>query len=208
MTTKLQLYNLALAKMKASALVAVTDRSEARRALDTHYDHVLQYMLEAGFWKFAMRTVSITQDTSVTPSFGYSQAFNMPSDWVRTYDVSASQDFNPPLEDWIEESNLFFAHSGPLYVRYVSNSSSGYGLDLSRWTARFITAVAYELAARSAPKATGSSDSFTEKLEKDAVAALSNAKNFEALREPSKRLPQGAWNTGRFASRFGGYRGR
>lgn len=204
MTTKLQLYNLALAKMKASALVTLTDRSEARRSLDVQYDQVLKYLLEAGFWKFAMRTVEITQDETVTPSFGYAEAFNMPSDWVRTYEVSLSENLVPPLDDWIEESNLFFAHGGPLYVRYVSNSDSGYGLDLSRWTGRFIRAVAYELAAQAAPKATGSSDSFADSLQKDAIIALSEAKMFEALREPSKRLPQGRWNAGRFGVQYRG----
>lgn len=209
MTTKLEIYNLALLHMKASALASLTEEVEARYVLDTLYASVTKNMLENGFWKFAIRSVRITPDPDVTPTFGYSLAFNKPDDWVRTYDLSESEDFSPPLDDWIEEANLFFAHVDPIYVRYVSNDATGFGMNMDRWTGRFITALAFHLAWRAAPKATGSSDSFNEKLEGDYLKALSDAKQFEALREPSKAPPQGRWNSGRFGvSRQNSYRGR
>jgi hypothetical protein len=196
--TKAIIYNLALLQMKAS-VVAVGEVNEATRTLDALYDTVLAEMLEAGFWVFAMRTVQITVDPLITPSFGYQSAFNKPSDWVRTYDISLNESMTPPLYGWIEEYNLFFADSDPLYVRYVSNAAVGYGMDLTRWTTRFAKAVAFELAARAGPKATGTSDSFKKTLLEEAAMALSKALMFEALREPPKRLPQGQWNQGRFA---------
>lgn len=208
MTTKLEVYNLALLQMKASTLAALTEEVEARRVLDALWPTVVAEMLEDGFWKFATRTVEITQDTSVTPAFGYALAFNKPSDWVRTYDISLSENFEPPHLDWIEEGNLFFSHAGPLYVRYISNSDAGYGMDLARWTTRFTTALAFRLAWRASPKATGSSDSFNEKLEGDYLGALSRAKAFEAMREPAKALPQGRWNSGRFGTRHAYRNGR
>jgi hypothetical protein len=210
MTTKLEVYNLALLQMKASTLSSTTERVEARFVLDALWPTVVAGMLEDGFWKFAMRSVRITQDTNIAPNFGYPMAFNMPDDWVRTYSLSLSENFEPFLDDWIEESNTFFAHAGPLYVRYISNSETGYGMDMTRWTARFVKALAFCLAWRASPKATGSSDNFNEKLEADYARALSQAKSFEALRDPPKQLPQGRWNSGRFSrnsGRFsGGYR--
>ncbi len=204
--SKLDLYNLALLEMKASPLASLTEAKESRRVLDVHYPRVLAYMMEQGFWNFAMRTVKITQDEAITPEFGYAMAFNKPDDWVRTYAISLSDRLEPILSQYIEESNLWFADSGPIYVRYVSNENSGYGFDLTRWTERFVKAFYFELAARSCSKIAGSSDGMKDDLEKKAAVFLSQAQQFEALREPAQMLPQGRWNAGRFAR--GGDNGR
>ena len=204
--TKLDLYNLALLELKASPLVSLTEARESRRVLDVHYPRVLAYMLEQGFWNFAMRTVEITQDATITPAFGYSMAFNKPTDWVRTFAISLNERLEPILSQYIEESNLWFADAGPLYVRYVSNSVSGYGYDLTRFTERYMKAFYFELAARSCSKVAGSSDGLKDDLEKKAKGFLVEAQQFEALREPAQMLPQGRWNAGRFAR--GGDNGR
>lgn len=199
MVTKLQIYNQALIQLKQSALADLTEDIEARYVLDNLYDAVTKEMLEKGHWTFAMRSVSITEDTAITPAFGYSMAFNMPDDWVRTYALSMNEFFQPLYYDWLEEAGLLFANSGPIYLRYVSNSASGFGMDLTRWTGRFTKAVAFELAWRGAPKVSGSSDSFLEKLENDAARAVDEALQFEALREPGKMLQEGRWNGARLS---------
>lgn len=200
MATKLQLYNLALSHMKATALAAVDEAREARYTLDTWWDITVAEMLEAGFWKFALRTVSITENTSVTPEFGYSSVFDKPNDWVRTYLVSQSEMLNPPLDDWLEETQYFHANASPLYLRYLSNAST-HGMDMEQWTSRFNIALSYKLAAYCCPTIMGSSDSEKERLKKDAADAVSSALSFEALREPNKRPPDGQWNKARFGRR-------
>ena len=203
MTTQLEIYNLALAHIKETKLAAVDEVREARYQLDLFYDQDLALMLEAGFWKFAMRTVKIDYDPDTAPDFGPSRVFNKPADWVRTYLVSASERLDPPLEDWLEEGNTFIADVAPIYVRYVSNSDTGYGMDMGRWTARFVRAFAMRLAASIAPKIMGTSDAAKANLTMDADRALKEALAFEAMREPTRRPPQGSWNS----SRFRGYRG-
>lgn len=193
MTTKILLYNQAALHLGESRYSSLTEARESRYNLDTVYASVLQQMLEAGFWKFATRSVLITQDESIVPEFGYVMAHDKPDDWVKTYQVSDNEFFRPPLEDWIEEANLLFANVTPIYLRYVSNSTTGFGLDLSRWTARFERAVAFELAYRICPKTTGSTDSLKETLKKDAESALLSALSFEAMREPPKRAEPGRW---------------
>lgn len=204
MTTKLQVYNMALLNIKESKLASLTEGREARRVLDEFYDHELQLIMEAGFWKFALRSVKITSDPSTVPDFGPRYAFNKPNDWVRTYEVSGSEALQPPLEDWLEESNAILADVDPLYMRYVSNSDDGYGHDLDRWTARFVRAFSWALSASIAPKVTGASGDAMERIEEQRKKTLAEALAFEAMREPMKRPPQGRWNTGR----FGGSRGR
>lgn len=195
--SQLTLYNEALIEMKATPLSDISEFNEARRVLDAVYDNVLAEMLEAGYWKFAIRSVKIEKDPDITPAFGEVCAFNFPTDWVKTYIVSGSERFDPPLESYKEEAHLLFAESDPIYLRYVSNSNVGYGMDFTRWTQRFHRAVALELAWRACPKAAGSSESLREEIEKNKVIALSRALAFEAHREPTRRPPEGRWNRAR-----------
>jgi hypothetical protein len=202
MATKLEIYNLALSHINTTTLAAVDEAREARYVLDTWWTITVAEMLEAGFWKFAMRTVSITDNGSSAPSFGYVYNFDKPADWVRTFQISLSESMNPPLDDWIEENLFIFANSTPIYLRYVSNDVE-YGMSMSLWTARFNIALSYKLAAYICGPVTGSSDAFRERLEKKANEAVSVALSFEALREPNRRPPDGKWNQSRFGRRGG-----
>lgn len=197
MTTKLEVYNLALLSIRESRLASLSEVRESRYNLDTVWDTTLEELISKGFWRFALRTVKIDSDDAITPNFGFRYCFNLPDDWVRSYEVSGSEFMDPPLEQWQEESNAIWAEIDPIYLRYVSNSSTGYGYDLARWPARFTRAMAAELAYRIAPKATGSSDSMLERLQVEAAGALTQAQQFDALREPSKRPPEGKWNQAR-----------
>lgn len=208
MPTQLEVYNLALYHLKETKLAAVDEAREARYVLDDWWAQTRKYMLEAGFWKFAMRTISITENTSVTPAFGLSKAFDKPSDWVRTYLVSASEYLDPPLDDWVEESGYIFADAAPIYMRYVSNGVA-YGLDTDLWTARFVQAFSYRLAYNAAGKITGMSETSLKELEGKADSEMAKALSFEALREPNKRPPVGRWNQarhGRSGGRADGWR--
>lgn len=203
MTTQLEIYNLALSHVREGTLAAVDEAREARYQLDLHYSQDLAFMLEAGFWKFAMRTVKIDYDPDTATAFGASRVFNKPDDWVRTYLVSGSERLDPPLEDWLEEGNVFIADITPIYVRYVSNSDTGYGMDMTRWTARFVAAFAWKLASSIAPKVMGASESSKAGIKEEADRALKEALVFEAMREPTRRPPDGKWNQARTRGRIG-----
>jgi hypothetical protein len=150
-----------------------------------------------------MQTVQIDYDPDVAPAFAFAYAFNKPNDWAKTYDFSLDEYFMTPLQggEIVEEGNLYFCDSTPIYVRYVSNSDSGFGLDLSRWPGLYARYVAMELAWRACPKTAGSSDSLRKEIEEHRDEAKSNAMKFEALREPMKRPPAGNWNASRFRGR-------
>ncbi len=200
MVDKTTLYNLALESIRETRLVDLSETREARYSLDLQFPTAQQFMLEGGFWKFGMRSIKIDADASITPAFGMSMAFNKPDDWVKTYLVSLDPYMRADIGDilWEEEGGNIFCDSGPIYMRYVSNSSDGYGQDMTRWTARFITAFADELAWRIAPKITGSSDALMDKLNERRTASMSDARGFEAIREPARRVSEGQWNRSRF----------
>lgn len=201
MPTQLQMYNLALLNIKETVLASISENREARYVLDAFYGQTLKEMIEAGFWKFAIRTVQIAADAAITPAFGYPNAFNLPSDWVKTYQVSASETLDPPLDDWIEESNVFMSNVTPIYLRYVSNQANGYGYDGDRWTGRFVKAFSWRLSAAISPKAMGASENSKGSIDQLADDYLKQALSFEALREPPRRIQPGKWNKGRMGRR-------
>lgn len=200
MADQLQLYNEALSHCQETKLATLTENRPSRHALDLHYPSALKFMLEQGYWHFAMRSVEIEIDGAVAPAFGYSNAFSTPEDWVKTYQVSASDRFDPPLEDWIHESNLFWAEQEVIYLRYVSNHDDGYGYDLARWTGKFQLAFTLDLACRIKPLLPGSGADL-DMLEKKAHAKLMEALSHEAMTQPPRRPPMGNWNRARFFGR-------
>ncbi len=204
-TTKLEIYQRAILHCKQTPVTSLTEANEARRLCDVHYAPMLQCLMEGGFWTHAMRTVSITTNTGVTPAFGYAYAFDTPSDFVRLYMVSLSENMIPPLDHqlggnaYLIEAGYIWADSTPLYVRYTSNDSN-YGLDLTKWPERLTEAAATELAYRIVPKLTGSSELKSELFELKADA-LGKANTFEALQQPTQVARAGRWVTDRFSDR-------
>lgn len=203
MATKLGLYQAAARLVKQRKLDTLTDDEWQRYELDGEYDATIAYMLEMGLWNFAMRTVSIDEDVSVDPAFGYNYAFEKPSDWVRTSIVSANPRLFPRMgaNEYLDEGDYWSANVTPMYVSYVSNGAS-YGLDLTRWPALFTRAVEFELAYRIAPTVTSMTDKDSERLELRKHRALKNAASKDAMNQaPSQRQP------GRLVmSRMGGAR--
>lgn len=196
MTSKLELYNDALLHLGEKKLTSLATDTTARRALDDAYDVTLKYCLEQGFWNFAHRVVQIDSSASVTPTFGYSFAFVKPSDWIRTYTFSSSENFNPPLFDVVDEAGYWYTDCDPLYVKYISNASA-YGGDLSAWPQTFANYVATRLALRTCKRITGSSEGVKDLvvLEKRAKA---DAGSKDAMNEPPKMPPTGTWVRSRF----------
>jgi hypothetical protein len=188
--TKLGLYNSAIRKLGHERLASLAEASTARYALDDAYDSNLSFCLETGFWNFAMRAVQADSSTSVTPTFGYTYAFEKPDDFVRLYQMSAEDTLRTPLNDFVDEPNFWYANPDPLFVKYVS-SDSAYGADLSIWPATFSEFVALRLAVETCKRITGSAPS--EDLERKLKRAKADALSKDAMNEPPGRMPTGSW---------------
>ena len=80
MTTQLDLYNGALLQVGERFLASLTEQREPRRLLDQVWAaNGVKTCLEEGQWPFAMRTVQVDYDPSITPTFGYARVFQKPT---------------------------------------------------------------------------------------------------------------------------------
>jgi hypothetical protein len=209
MVSKLSLYRGALRILRQPKVDTVTDDVLARYELDDEYDKCMEYMLEAGLWNFAMRTVAVTSDSNLTPAFGYQYGFEKPSDWVRTARASNNPQFYPLFEDdeYVDETDYWYASVDPFYVSYVSNGAS-YGLDLTRWPASFERAFEHELAVRVSPNITTLSAEERKDYILLAKRALSIAQSKDAMNQAPTRRNPGRLIRARRGNRFGSLRDR
>jgi len=202
MASKLAIYNGALRALGERRLTSLTENHTSRRELDDAYDDVVASCLDAGFWNFAMRTVELEASTDVVPEFGLTYAYEKPSDWVRTYKVSANERFDPPLEDYNDEGAYIFCDVEPLYLRYVSNDTDA-GMNLTLWPRSFTAYVEMALA-KAVCLNINSSETRNEGIAKDLRRAKANALSHDAMNQAVEYPPTGTW----VQSRGMGMRGR
>ena len=194
--SQLSLYNEALRLLGERSLLSLTEERVSRRVMDNIWnDGIVNYCLEAGPWKFALRAVEIPKLDTVTPVFGYTYAFDKPADWLRTAGISGEETMQTPLLDYAEEVGYWFANVNPLYARYVSNDAN-YGSLFSRWPPTFAKYVAAIMAFEAAPTLA------PEKAVIDRVYAtitqrLKLARSADALGGPTSYLPTGSWTRAR-----------
>jgi hypothetical protein len=191
---KLAIYNQALGHLAERRLVSLTENREPRRVLDDYWDSVIGHCLARRFWKPAKRVVSIDASATVIPQFGWKYAFNLPGDWVRTYQVSSVETFTPPLWDYAEEAGFLFASFTPLFVSYISNDPT-YGMDSGKWSQFFFDFVALRLATQACSRITGKAellagpDGLLKREKKAEVLAAS----IDAMNDPPGQMPTGTW---------------
>lgn len=206
---QLSLYNGALRICGGARLQTITDNIEGRYLLDdvwTSGKGAFQGMLEQGLWYFAKRSSELTSDTALTPSFGYSQAFLKPADWVRWMAVSQDPYFRVPLTAMVDEAGYVYSDLSTIYVSYVSNDGS-YGGDTNLWPEFFTRAFEGYLAGRIVRKLTAGDEAKILAVQKEAKRLLDDARSKCAMNESTAFLPVGTWlkaRWGNFSSRDGG----
>ena len=195
MATQLGLYNRALLHLGERKLASLSEDREARYKLDDAYDggNLIKECLPQGLWNFAMRTVEITYNPSITPSFGYQYAFTQPVDFVRRDMIASDEYFHSPITAYRDEAGHWYCSLQTLYISYVSDDAS-YGGDLSTFPALFARWVACYLAYQAS---TGIDEKKEVYLEKKQRKFLIEARNVDAMNEGAKFPPVGNWTRAR-----------
>ena len=205
MTDQLSLYNGALAVLGARKLANLTENREPRHKLDDIWARdAVERCLQQGQWNFATRSTQPAISASVTPSFGYTNAFEKPSDFIRTTGVCTDEYFNSPLTRYTDETGFWFADEDVIYTRYVSNDLQ-YGFDFAIWPHNFTKFVELWIAVEVAPRLTGIEKS-KEALQKELKNAKREAKATDAMEESVVFPPPGTWVRSRWGA-VGGDRG-
>jgi len=201
---KLTIYNMALGHLLEDSLASLSENVKKRRVLDSFWVNATKVCLEKTNWKFAKRSVTIDASTTTEPAFGFTQAFRIPDDWLRTDQMSAFEQLSPPLIDVRDEAGYWYANVTPLYVSYISIDPL-YGMNIGIWPETFVDYVALELACKSNNRITGKDgllqgpDGLLRRREKAKRDAMGN----DGMRDPIKFPPMGSWASSRRGYRVG-----
>lgn len=206
-TDKLKLFNGALLICGARQLASLSENVESRHLLDNVWDDGgVDYCLSEGQWRFAMRTEQLDYSLTITPSFGLRRAFEKTSDWKLTSAVCQDEYFHTPLLQYTDEAGILYADIDTIYVKFVSNDV-GYGGNLSLWPPSFVEYVKHYFASKiigklgpiDSPRAVALLTKRSGLLDR----SLEDAKNRDAINEPTRFLPQGSWGRARNGGRAG-----
>lgn len=199
MTTKLTIANGCMRILKerhlTSAELTAGVREPAALFNAVWDDGGVNGALEAGQWKFAKRTLQLDANVSIETSFGYANAFDKPSDFVRTMGVWGDSSLTYPLNRYLEENGLWYADADPIYVSYVSNGAD-YGLDYSLWPQSFVHFVHAHFAMLIAGPLSDKGMEATKLRD----FYLKNALSTDAMADPTKFTPAGSWVRARMRS--------
>lgn len=202
-TIKLEIYNAALGHLGSRELASLTENREPRRVMDRLWgtdNEVVKYALSRGEWNFALRTMLVDYNPSIEPGFGFARAFDKPDDCVRLAGMSADPYLRQPLSNnqYVDEASFWFADLDVLYVRYVS-SDDDFGMDASKWSVSFKKFIGLHMAHEACERLTNSVAK-KDRLQRDAMLMLKEARSSDAMQEGHKLLPHGSWSRARRGS--------
>ena len=194
--TQLSLYNGALPLCSERKLASLSDDGESLRTLnDVWADGFLDKCLEQGWWKHAMRTVSQTFTTGVALSFGYTYGKVWPTDLVTLYQISTDERFSLPLLNYYEQGRTWYCDFETVYIRYVSNDAI-YGASYALWPESYRNFVHHALAFQVLPRLADPKVKLDD-LERKLHVALLDARSKDAMKDPTKFLPESSWPAAR-----------
>jgi len=201
-TSRLQIYNIAMSALGERQIDSLSEDVESRRVMDEIWARgsgAIRYFLEQGHWNHAMRAVKLDKSATVTPEFGFTFAFEKPSDFIRMNMISADERFGYPLTDFEWEGNFVYAWVDPLYMRYVSDDED-FGANFSLWPETFTLWAGYYMATQAAPRLKNDTD--MEVLEERTRKYRIDARSKDAMNEPPRWPPLSSWNQARYSRYF------
>lgn len=204
---KLRIYNRALFHLGSRQLASLSEEREPRRVLDEIWgssDEAVEFALSKASWGFGLRVVQWTLDESLETQFGWSYAFEKPTDYVRLEALSTDPRFLITLsgDRYAVENNYILTDYQLIYAKYVSNGNE-FGFDSGLWTEPFIEYLGYYLAYHGAPRINGSFDE-KEYLRKQMNRHLQNARSENTMEKGTRRLQSGNWARSRSGRGYSG----
>ena len=185
-------------------LASLTENREPRRFLDDAWNGgAVDWALEKGQWKFAMRTVMLDYSPSVESEFGFKRAFDLPSDHIRLCGVYSDESMACPLLQYRQRAQFIVCDLDTIYVEFVSNDQD-YGNDLSLWPQTFVKFVEVHLASEVAMPLTQNRTKMEDMLTLRDKRMLPDALSKDAMQDPTRIPPSGSWVRARMWS--GNYR--
>ena len=193
MASAVDICNLALQRLGARSIAALTEDTTAGRECNRVYEHARDSELRSHEWSFARTRVQLAAD-SVAPSFGYAVQYTLPSDYVRllpartvTNDTTSLGGLDPNIDWQIEGSKILTNDTAPLQIVYLKKVT-----DPNDFDELFTDVLVSRIAMDVAEKITQSNTKKTDAQNRYTLAKR-DAKRINAYERPPQESPTDEW---------------
>jgi hypothetical protein len=156
--SEVDICNLALSHLKQRAIVQLDPTtSDTEEICALWYQLVRRSTLRLHPWNFAMGRAEVLPDGTYTPEFGFTHAYQKPTDFIRLigfYDDEGNRIHGRGSENDFDLENDYILYNGEdataINIRYIMDIT-----DVNKMDPLFIDLFALDLAIRLAPRFTG-----------------------------------------------------
>ena len=190
--------NLALTKLGAKTINALTDDTENARVANAIFEQVRDAELAAYPWNFAIRRDSLAA-SATTPAFEYDLQYPVPSDFLRLYalyDYPVQFPTEDPFFAIESDANdglcILTNQTAPLYIRYIAKIT-----DSSKFDPLFVQALACSIALTLCDRLTQHQGK-KEQIAGEYQNWLAKARRVDAIQNPPIPYPESTWLLSRY----------
>tara|TARA_R110000787_G_scaffold160287_5_gene273995 strand:- start:818 stop:1414 length:597 start_codon:yes stop_codon:yes gene_type:complete len=193
MTSEVDICNLALQRLGARTISALTDDNTSARACNRVYEHARDAEIRSHPWNFARARTSLAA-LSTAPTFGYAAQYQLPADFIRLLPARNTSDnttvlggIDPNIDWQIEGRKILTDDATPLQIVYLKKVT-----DPNEFDEMFIDLLVARIAMDIAEKVTQSNSK-----KQDATARYSETKKetkrINAFERPPQEYPADSW---------------
>lgn len=206
MTSKIEVCNRALSKLGDARITDLDADLKAARAVSAAFDSVRDDELRAHGWSFAMKRTQLAAEV-VAPSFGFSYAYQLPTDCLRLWQLGEWYWSGPDLSDYRNAEGAPYVIEGKFILTSEGRSTNGSAAplklrylyrveDTGQWDATFVEAFACRLAMEVCDELTQSDTKF-QKVQQQYNEAIKRAMRANAVELPPEYIADDSWVTAR-----------
>lgn len=185
MASTVGICNSALIKLGAGTIMSLTEGSRNANLCLEQYDKQRDDLLRGHVWNFAIARTKLAR-LSAVPTYGFSYAFQLPADWLRTIEVHDNDGGRGAVRYRIEGRQVL-SDASELWLKYIARVE-----DPNRMDASFREALAWRLAADFAVPITQSTTARRD-AEDGFRRALVKARSVDAIEDFADQPPESDW---------------
>ena len=184
MATEVDICNIALFKVGAERISSLAENNKRSKLCNDLYALERDNLLYSHPWNFAIVRAELASVVGA-PLFGYSYQFQIPSDCLRV--VATEYDEYVDTFDYRIEGDKLLCDEPTIKIEYIKQQT-----DVSKYSPKFIEALALQIAQRIAYAMTNS-NTLTERVAAEANIALRDARSFDAQESGHRDFRKSAW---------------
>lgn len=159
MTSQVQICNLALSRLGASTITALTDNTTEAKLCNTFFTDIADEVMIEGSWPCTIKRTGLARTTN-TPSFGFTYEYQLPVDPFCLKVLQIDEDI-PGSIDYRIEGDKLLTDESTVKIRYIARLT-----DTEDWDTFLRRAFISRLASELAYPLTGEESKARAELEK------------------------------------------